>query len=200
VVCCRSAPPYAGRARAPGDPPPIVAWTRAAPTAGAPGRGGPCGADGLAVAVAWPAEAWTRQTIKEGSPGPMVAEFAARRVMAVRDVLPGPDVWLVRRRHVETGELKTSLCNAPVDTAVVARVRMSGMRWPIATCVEDGKHLLGMGDYDVRSWTGWQHHLPLVILVHFFVGRMSLRLKKSPRSDMAPEHDGVGDGLAPTRV
>jgi len=25
--------------------------------------------------------------------------------------------WLVLRRHVETGELKTSLCNAPGDTA-----------------------------------------------------------------------------------
>ena len=68
----------------------------------------------LEVAAALPAEAWTRQTIKEGSQGPMVAEFAALRVVAVRDALPGPDVWLVLRRHVETGELKTYLCNAPV--------------------------------------------------------------------------------------
>jgi SRSO17 transposase len=41
------------------------------------------------VATALPAEAWTRQTIKEGSQGPMVAEFAAMRVVAVRDTLPG---------------------------------------------------------------------------------------------------------------
>ena len=67
----------------------------------------------LAVAGALPTEAWTRQTIKEGSQGPMVAEFAAIRVVTVRDTLPGPDVWLVLRRHVETGELKSYLCNAP---------------------------------------------------------------------------------------
>jgi len=127
------------------------------------------------VAAALPAEAWTRQTIKEGSQGPMVAEFAAIRVVAVRDTLPGPDVWLVLRRHVETGELKTYLCNAPVDTALETRVRMSGMRWPIETCCEDGKPRLGMGDDAVRSWTGWPHHMTLVILAHFFVVRMRLR-------------------------
>jgi SRSO17 transposase len=154
----------------------------------------------LGVAAALPAEAWARQTIKAGSQGPMVAEFAARRVVAVRDVLPGPDVWLVLRRHVETGALKTSLCHAPVDTAVATLVRMSGMRWPIETCVEDGKQLLGMGDDEVRSWTGWHHHMTLVILAHFFVVRMSLRLKKPPSSDIAPGHDGVGDGFAHTRV
>jgi SRSO17 transposase len=133
------------------------------------------------VAAALPGEAWTRQTMKEGSQGPMVAEFATLRVVAVRDALPGPDVWLVLRRHVETGELKTYLCNAPVDTALEKLVHMSGMRWPIETCFEDSKQLLGMGDYEIRSWTGWHHHMTLVILAHFFVVRMSRRLKKKPQ-------------------
>ena len=105
----------------------------------------------------------------------MVAAFAAMRVVAVRDALPGPEVWLVRRRHLETGELKTSLSNAPVDTALATQVRMSGRRWPIETCFEDGKPLLGMGAYEVRSWTGWPHPMTLVILAHFFVVRRSLR-------------------------
>jgi SRSO17 transposase len=100
----------------------------------------------LEVAATLPAEAWTHQTIKEGSQGPMVAAFAAMRVVAVRDALPGPEVWLVLRRHLETGELKTYLSNAPIDTALEKHVRMSGMRWPIETCCEDGKQLLGMGD------------------------------------------------------
>ena len=45
VVCCRSAPPYAGLGRAPSDTHPIVAWARSAPAAGAPGRRGARGAD-----------------------------------------------------------------------------------------------------------------------------------------------------------
>ena len=144
-------------------------------------EGGPQAQTVLGMASALPAEAWRRRTIKEGSQGPMVADFAALRVVAVRDALPGPDVWLVLRRHIETQELKTYLCNAPIDTPLETHVRMSGMRWPIETCFEDGKQLLGMGDYEVRSWTGWHHHMTLVILAHFFVVRMSLRFKKKPR-------------------
>jgi len=138
-------------------------------------EGAPAARTVLDVAAALPTAAWTRQTIKEGSPGPMGAECATMRVLAVRDTLPGPDGWLVLRRHVETGEVKTSLCHAPVDTTLATRVRLSGMRWPIATCCEDGKQRLGMGDEEVRSWTGWHHHMTLVILAHFFGVRLSLR-------------------------
>jgi len=132
----------------------------------------------LEVAGALPAEAWTRQTSKEGSQGPMVAECAAIRVVAVRDTLPGPEVWLVRRRHSETGEVKTSLCTAPGDTTLATLVPMRGMRWPSARGCEDSKQRLGMGEYAVRSWRGWHHPRTLVMLAHFLVVRMSLRLKK----------------------
>src|SRR5215217_2620478 len=135
----------------------------------------------LGMASALPVEAWTRRTSKEGSQGPMVADFAALRVVAVGDALPGPDVWLVLRRPIETQELKTSLCHAPLDTPLETHVRMRGMRWPIDTCFADSTQLLGMGDEEVRGWTGWHHHMTLVMLAHFFVVRMSLRLKKKPR-------------------
>ncbi len=85
------------------------------------------------VAAALRAAAWARQTSKAGSPGPLGAEVAAMRVGAVRDTLPGPDGWLVRRRHRATGEWKTSLCHAPVGAAWATQGRMRGMRWPIAT-------------------------------------------------------------------
>jgi SRSO17 transposase len=160
----------------------------------------PAGRTVLEVAAALPVGAWSRQTIKEGSQGPMVAEFAAIRVIAVRDTLPGPDVWLVLRRHMETGELKTYLCNAPRDTALETQVRMSGMRWPIETCFEDSKQLLGMGDYEVRSWTGWHHHMTLVLLAHFFVVRLRLRLKKSACGHITSGGDGLDRRLAPTRL
>jgi SRSO17 transposase len=132
------------------------------------------------LAAALPADRWTQHTIKEGSTGPLVARFAALRVIAVREGLPGPEVWLVGRRNPLTGELKTSLCNAPVAITLATLVRLSGMRWPIETCCEDGKQYLGMGDYEVRSWRGWHHHMTLCILAHFFLVRACLRLKKKP--------------------
>ncbi len=109
----------------------------------------------------------------------MVADFARVRVVAVRDGLPGPEVWLVLRRHLETGERKTSVCNAPVGTPLQTLVRLSGMRWPMETCFEEGKQYLGMGQYEVRSWRGWYHHRTLCILAHFFLVRQQQRLKKT---------------------
>jgi SRSO17 transposase len=132
-----------------------------------------------AVAASIPSVQWSRQRIKEGSKGPLVADFAVSRVVAVRDGLPGPEVFLVLRRNLATGELKTYVCNAPVSTPLPTLVCLSGMRWPIEICFEEGKQYLGMGDYEVRSWCGWHHHMTLCILAHFFLVRQQQRLKKT---------------------
>ena len=134
------------------------------------------------LAAALPVSLWSRHTMKEGSQGPIVADFIAVRVVTVRDGLPGPEDWLILRRHVLTGELKTSLSHAAADTPLPTLVRLSGMRWPIETCFEEGKPYLGMGDDEVRSWRGWHHHLTLCILAHFFLVRLQCRIKKTPRA------------------
>ena len=62
----------------------------------------------------------------------------------MRAGLPGPEIWLVLRRNLATGALKTSVCNAPVATSLQTLVRLSGMRWPIETCFKEGKQYLGL--------------------------------------------------------
>ncbi len=147
------------------------------------------------LAEALPATAWSRQLIKEGSKGPIAADFAALRVVAARDGRPGPDVWLILRRNPETGDLKTYLSNAPADTPLATLVRLSGMRWPIERCFEEGKQHLGLGDYEVRSWRGWHHHTTLVILAHFFLVRLQRRWGgKGAGLDPAPSPVAGGGG------
>jgi SRSO17 transposase len=174
-------PPWSGRGRKP---------TREQLAADAPA------AEEVAqVAAALPATAWSRQVIKEGSKGPIVADCAARRVTAVRDGRPGPDVWLMLRRNPETGEVKTYLANAPAHTPLTTLVRLSGMRWPIERCFEEGKQHLGLGDYEVRSWRGWHHHTALVILAHFFLVRLQRRWGGEGTSpDPAPSPAAGGGG------
>ena len=135
-----------------------------------------------ALVAQLPESAWSRQIIKEGSKGPIVADFLALPVVAVRQKLPGPDVWLVVRRHPESGDCKYYLSNAPADTPLATFVWLSGMRWPIETCFEDAKQELGLGDYQLRSWTGWHHHMTLCLLAHFFLVRLKINLQ-----DEAPD-------------
>jgi len=131
------------------------------------------------IAAALPAEQWQQHVIQEGSQGPQIAEFAFLRVIAVRDGLPGPVVWLVLRRSLCDGALKTYVCNAPADVPEQRLVRTSGMRWPIETCFEVGKQELGMGDYEGRSWRGGHHHMTLVLLALAFLVRLQGRFEQT---------------------
>jgi SRSO17 transposase len=134
------------------------------------------------IAITLQPEEWQPYLIKEGGKGPMVAEFAFLRGVAVRDKLPGPDVWIVFRRSLgEDPELKIYVSNAPVDTPSAELVRVAGMRWPVETAIEEGKGALGMDHYEVRSWLGWHHHMTACLLAHHFLVRCQKRLKRGLR-------------------
>jgi SRSO17 transposase len=142
-----------------------------------PGEPLPQRADALAADLK--AEAWQAHRIKAASKGPLVAEFAFVRGLAVRNGLPGPDVWIVFRRALgEDPALKIYLSNAPADMPVAELVRMAGMRWPIETAIQESKGALGLDHYEVRSWLGWHHHMTECLLAHHFLVRTQKRLKK----------------------
>ncbi len=135
-----------------------------------------------ALAAHIPADGWTRATLKEGSKGPIVCDFAFLRVIESRESLPGPDVWLMIRRNVaDPNELKFYFSNAPATISLLEMVRICGMRWPIETIFKEGKGEIGLDQYETRSWLGWHHHMLLVALAHHFLVRLRIRLK-----DQAP--------------
>lgn len=150
--------------------------------------------EGWAAAV--PAGAWQRYRILEGSKGPLLADFAAVRVVAVRDRLPGPRVWLVIRRSVpapgEAPVYKYYLSNAPDDLPLIALGWASGMRWPIERCFTEGKDELGLDHYECRFWRGWHHHMTLVILAHHFLVRLQARLNQREGGPPATQFPGPG--------
>ena len=129
-----------------------------------------------------PKEAWSRATIKEGSKGPIVCDFAFLRLIESRANLPGPEVWLIIRRNLDDPTvIKFYFSNAPAETPLIEFVRISGMRWPIETIFEEDKGEIGLDHYETRSWLGWHHHMLLVALAHHFLVRLRIRChEKSP--------------------
>jgi len=177
--------------------PPRAAGRRGpAPTRERLHPGSPAAQRAAEWAAAVPAARWRRYRLLEGSKGPLVAEFVAVRVVAVRDRLPGAEGWLLVRRTVPNGgedaEYKYYLSNAPADTPLAELVRVSGMRWPIEACFAEGRQELGLDHYEVRSWRGWHHHLTLVILAHHFLVRLQRRL--DPREGGLPAGPGAAAG------
>jgi SRSO17 transposase len=165
-------------------------WLRRPQTAvaGASGRGRPPRRERVLVgeptavrvdhlAAQLPVEAWVRCVIKEGAKGPLAADFARVRAVAVRAGLPGPAVWVIFRRSVtEPTKLKTYLSNASAATSLETFVWLSGMRWPVESAILECKSEVGMDHYEVRGWVGWHHHLTMSLLAHHFLVRLRCRL------------------------
>ncbi|MDR7436024.1 MAG: IS701 family transposase [Armatimonadota bacterium] len=125
-----------------------------------------------------PKEAWTRCIIKEGSQGPLIADLAVLRVTLAHRGFPGEEVWLVIRRKVEPPiEVKFYVSNAPPDVSQGELIRLCGLRWSIESALKESKQGVGLADYETRSWRGWHHHMLLVMLAHFFLVRVRVRLR-----------------------
>lgn len=131
-----------------------------------------------------PKSKWIRRIIKEGSKGPLVAEFAFLRATTLRDGLPGPRVWVVFRRTLGLEpESKFYFSNAPTTCPRHELIHVSGLRWPVETALEEGKGQVGMDHYETRSWKGWHHHMAQTFLAHLFLMRLRLIFQKKSGAD-----------------
>jgi SRSO17 transposase len=134
-----------------------------------------------------PPSAWHRRVIKEGSKGPLTAEFACLRVTPIRAQLPGERCWAVFRRNLgPKREVKYYLSNAPADCPLAQFVRVSGLRWPVETVLEEGKTEVGMDQYETRTWSGWHHHMCQSLLAHLFLMRLRVLFQKKSSADHRP--------------
>ena len=149
------------------------------------------------IAARLPARVWRRATIKEGSKGPIEADFACVQVTRARRGRPGLASWLILRRSLDGAkEVKYFLSNAPASCPPAALVRVSGLRWPVETALEEAKGELGMDHYETRTWRGWHHPMTQTFLAHHFLVRMRLTLKKSPGADAGASGNPVGGRAA----
>ena len=107
------------------------------------------------VAASLPASSWYRRKVSEGTKGPIVYEFARQRVTLCKDGLPERTVWLVIKRTLGAEpSYAYAISNAPASTPLRTFVWLSGLRWAVEQCFEEGKTELGMDHYEVRKYPG----------------------------------------------
>jgi SRSO17 transposase len=155
-----------------------------------------------ALAAGRPASRWYRRTVSEGTKGPLVYEFARQRITLCKDGLPERTVWLVLKRSMGPEPTSTYyISNAPGSTPLRTFVWLSGLRWAVEQCFEEGKTELGMDHYEGRKYSGWHHHMLTTMLAHFFLWHLKIRLgKKSACPDRGPDPESAGGHLAPAPV
>lgn len=135
----------------------------------------PVPAEELLAGAEWRPVAW-----RQGTKGPLAAEFAALRVRvadgaAIRTGthLPGEEVWLVGERRA-SGEVKYHLSNLPADAPVDRLAGLIKARWVCEQAHQQMKEELGLDHFEGRSWHGLRHHALMVMIATAFLQHLRL--------------------------
>jgi len=139
-------------------------------------------------AAALPAAAWQTITVAAGAQGWRTYRFAVERRRETRDREPGQVLWVVYRENLDGSEARYYFADAPADTRLATLARVAAARWPIETEFETEKSDIGLDEYEVRGWAGWQHHITMCLLASVFL----LRLQQAWGEKDAPSHPATG--------
>jgi SRSO17 transposase len=174
-------PPYRGQGRPPKRP-----WQSVQPWAESLGD-----------------EAWRRVDVRDGSKGPLVVDVVTRRVVSrTHRRQQGDEEMLVMIRYRDRDNQQVvkvdySLSNAAPETPLGECARVAKAAHRIEECLQRSKSEAGLADYEVRNWTGWQHHQTLSLLATWFLVRETQRGKKmDPCDHLTPDSSGHCHDLA----
>ena len=105
----------------------------------------------------------------------------SERLVVLKTCGRAPDVWYT---------LSNALSEVPLAPVVVAH----GDRHGVEELFEEGNQEVGLSHDEVRSWTGWHHHMTLSLVALWFlqVERLAVGKKKSGDHGVAGAADRHG--------
>jgi SRSO17 transposase len=142
--------------------------------------------------AALPDSAWTTIEVRDGEKGPLTVAVIKRRVQARTPTGgTGPqELLFIARERQSDGVFKHDyhLSNAAPDVLLDELARVTKAAHRIEECLKRAKSEAGLGDYQVRNWSGWHHHQTLSLLAAWFLSQETRRGKNpDPRADLSPD-------------
>ena len=132
-----------------------------------------------------PARRWRRLKVRDGEKGPLMVEVLDRRVQTKNEQRRlGPEERLVVIRTVgDEPAVDYCLCHGDPKVPLSKLVRVHGARHRIEESLEEAKQEVGLGQYEVRSWVGWHHHMTLCLLALWFLTLQRRRIGEKKGGD-----------------
>jgi SRSO17 transposase len=135
-------------------------------------------------------QAWQRVKVKEATRGPVVWEVKAARVHLVdtrsgRSQPTDRQYWLLVARHVDTGEIKYFVSNAPANVTREEMLQAAFARWHVEKWFERGKQEVGLGAFEVRTYASLIRHWLCCRLAMYFLAAATQRLRGEKSADYA---------------
>jgi SRSO17 transposase len=125
---------------------------------------------------------WRTVTIRAGEKGPLRVQVLLAQVQTKDEggrVGPQERVAVLRTLDAKPQVWYTLSNDREASRGVLARVHADRHR--VEELLEQGKQEVGLSHYEVRSWTGWHHHMTLSLLALWFLQSEKLRLGKKRR-------------------
>ena len=118
--------------------------------------------------------------LRKGTKGDLIVNMYSQIVWIWNESETEAYCWhlVVRRELNSPDEIKYSLSNAHQNTSLEKLGYMQSERYWVERPFQDGKNEVGMGDYQVRGWNGWNHHMTLVMLALLFIADMRIETKE----------------------
>lgn len=116
-----------------------------------------------------PSRKWKSVIIRKTPHKTMRAKILHGRVWVWSQYDERPQAWhLIVRRRGDKAD-KYTLSNAPGDIPTPALAWYQAQRAKIEQAFQEAKQLLGLGDYQIRGWRAWQHHVTLAMMTMGFL-------------------------------
>jgi SRSO17 transposase len=120
---------------------------------------------------------WRTVTVRGGEKGPLRVKVLLATVQT-KDTngCVGPSERLVVLRTPEKKPQTWYTLSNAREARRPELARVHGARHRVEELLEEGKGEVGLGQYEVRSWVGWHHHMTLTLLALWFLQLERLRL------------------------
>ena len=129
-------------------------------------------------------EDWEVFNVRDTARGPLYLKAVKVGVVTAdeEDQNSRHEVLLVTQTLGQRPEFKYFLTSTDASLSIL--VKVACRRHSIEECFQTAKSDVGMGDYEVRSWVGWNHHMTLSMLALWFLEKE----KASRKTAFSPLH------------
>lgn len=133
---------------------------------------------------------WTRVDWGAGTKGVLGGDFWRSRVRVVegpknRRWVTDEVAWLLLERR--SNELKAYLCWGFDDASLEELVAVAHLRWTIEQFHREAKQMLGLDQFQGRTWKGWHHHVTMVLLAYAYLALERARGTAADRLPTLPQ-------------
>jgi SRSO17 transposase len=114
--------------------------------------------------------------IRQGTKGMLKAYYHRIKVWVMNnETQEFLEVYLLIRKNID-GSFQYAVGYNPVKSTIIEMAKAQAQRVFVERVFEEGKNIVGMADYQVRSWDGFHRHMALCSLCLLFIMEQKILL------------------------